>query len=370
MALIGISLIFASVVFFCLRLPAWVPAFFRNLQQSRLGPPPQPPRIEEPSQDDDGQDSSSSSSTSIELKGSRVVASRSPSPQRQPAKAELDRVAMPPPPPPPRIQVAKSSIETDSADDEQTTPKASAVLLDDDPVPSFALSSPDDVSAQSATAIATAQTKPKPSGLSAPAQAAPPPIFGLMAPPPRPSPPTLRAQQSGSSTLPPQISPIPNRNTNNLPIPNRGGPARGSSSSSLGSSLLPPPSHSSKPKKPSRAVILSPGHSPLDWARLSNSPAANLRGLPTNAPYLRPLRPFHPGGEPELMRAAARDGTTMFNEIHPWVNYEGMLSACLVGIYVQEEDVPAAATAASSAAASVTRSSAASVVGSGMEDMD
>jgi cytochrome b involved in lipid metabolism len=52
---------------------------------------------------------------------------------------------------------------------------------------------------------------------------------------------------------------------------------------------------------------------------------------------ITPYMPFHPGGEPELLRCAGRDGTKLFGEIHPWVNYEGMLASCLVGIYVPEE---------------------------------
>ncbi|KAK3904564.1 cytochrome b5-like heme/steroid binding domain-containing protein, partial [Staphylotrichum tortipilum] len=133
------------------------------------------------------------------------------------------------------------------------------------------------------------------------------------------------------------------------------------------STLAPPPSHSSKPAKPSRQVVLQPGHSPLDWARLSGHPTADLRGLPRGSPYLRvtpamlkkmtgrrgkdawtvmggkvynisPYLPFHPGGEAELLRGAGRDGTRLFGEVHPWVNYEGMLAACLVGIYVTEEE--------------------------------
>lgn len=51
-----------------------------------------------------------------------------------------------------------------------------------------------------------------------------------------------------------------------------------------------------------------------------------------------PYVPFHPGGEAELLRGAGRDGTKMFGEIHPWVNYETMLSACLIGIMVEEHD--------------------------------
>jgi cytochrome b involved in lipid metabolism len=107
---------------------------------------------------------------------------------------------------------------------------------------------------------------------------------------------------------------------------------------------------------------LDPGHSPLDWARISG-PNADLRGVDPSTPYLRvtpsmlkkqtgrkgkdawmalngkvynitPYAEFHPGGIPELMRGAARDCTKLFGEIHPWVNYETMLSACLVGLLV------------------------------------
>lgn len=54
---------------------------------------------------------------------------------------------------------------------------------------------------------------------------------------------------------------------------------------------------------------------------------------------ISPYISFHPGGEAELLRAAGRDGTRMFAEVHPWVNYETMLSACLIGILVDEHEV-------------------------------
>lgn len=53
---------------------------------------------------------------------------------------------------------------------------------------------------------------------------------------------------------------------------------------------------------------------------------------------ISPYLPFHPGGEAELLRGAARDGTKLFGEVHPWVNYEGMLASCLVGILVAEDE--------------------------------
>lgn len=52
------------------------------------------------------------------------------------------------------------------------------------------------------------------------------------------------------------------------------------------------------------------------------------------SPYLA----FHPGGEGELLRGAGKDGTRLFVEVHPWVNWENMLQSCLVGIMVSESE--------------------------------
>lgn len=51
-----------------------------------------------------------------------------------------------------------------------------------------------------------------------------------------------------------------------------------------------------------------------------------------------PYRKFHPGGEGELMRGAGKVGEAerLFMEVHPWVNWEGMLGECLVGLLVSE----------------------------------
>ena len=157
--------------------------------------------------------------------------------------------------------------------------------------------------------------------------------------------------------------------------------------SSTSSSLQPPPSPASSLRRPqnnrgsstlaptplgkaahkpsSKRVMLEPGYSPLDWAALTANPNSNLRGsdLP---PYLMsvtpsllrvqngrkgrdawtsyqgkvynitPYLPFHPGGKGELMRGAGKDSGTLFSEIHPWVNWDGMLGECLVGILVPE----------------------------------
>jgi cytochrome b involved in lipid metabolism len=54
---------------------------------------------------------------------------------------------------------------------------------------------------------------------------------------------------------------------------------------------------------------------------------------------MTPYVPFHPGGEGEIRRAAGKDGEKLFNEVHPWVNWDNMLTACVVGILVSEHEV-------------------------------
>lgn len=53
---------------------------------------------------------------------------------------------------------------------------------------------------------------------------------------------------------------------------------------------------------------------------------------------ITPFVPFHPGGEGELLRGAGKGSDKLFLEYHPWVNWDGMLGECLVGILVSEED--------------------------------
>ena len=186
---------------------------------------------------------------------------------------------------------------------------------------------------------------------------------------PPPPPPTLRA--------PPTLNPIPGSSPSSTlsapprpsPLPPRGAPQQFARQPGT-STLAPPPTHTSKPSKPSRKVTLEPGCSPLDWARLSSPggpTGGDLRGLEPGTPYLRvtpsqlaaqngrrgrdawtalggkvynvtPYARFHPGGKGELLRAAGRDGTRLFAEVHPWVNYDTMLAACLVGVLVSESE--------------------------------
>ncbi|KAK1783230.1 hypothetical protein QBC45DRAFT_400043 [Copromyces sp. CBS 386.78] len=352
MALLGISLIVASVVLLVLRRPGWLQQFwtslYRQASQNQLPRPPQRPipRIEEPKPEH------------VDNVGEKE--------EERIAIPEKKVVSLPPPPPPPVVVIQENGItdNPDSPREEQTTPKASAANPRDS-VPAFTLSVPElppqpKVEEPAVTSSSTSTSSSTPS---------------MMMPPP-PLPANL-TRQPGTSTLPlPGGGPLPNRPSGggSGPLPNRG-PGGGGSGG-----LFPPPTHTTKPAKPSRAVVLTPGHSPLDWARLSGHPTADLRGLPKETPYLRvtpsmlnkmtgrkgkdawmvlggrvynitPYIPFHPGGEPELLKGAGRDGTKLFGEIHPWVNYEGMLAACLVGIYVSEEDGEAALAAAKNGAA-------------------
>ncbi|CCE73252.1 Piso0_000282 [Millerozyma farinosa CBS 7064] len=114
---------------------------------------------------------------------------------------------------------------------------------------------------------------------------------------------------------------------------------------------------------PRRKVALKPGHSPLDWANLTNTtPSYVLRGVPPQTPppfYIRISKEelslhktkedcwtsikgkvfniseyvdFHPGGVEEIMKCAGKDGTFLFNKYHSWVNVDRMLEKCMVGV--------------------------------------
>lgn len=106
-----------------------------------------------------------------------------------------------------------------------------------------------------------------------------------------------------------------------------------------------------------RKTPLAPGHSPMDWAKLSSSktdlagvseikrftPAdlaahssqqdayISLRGKVYNMTH---YIPYHPGGKFQLMRGAGKDATELFNKTHSWVNADKMLENCLVGYLI------------------------------------
>ncbi|XP_063862172.1 cytochrome b5 reductase 4-like [Scylla paramamosain] len=106
---------------------------------------------------------------------------------------------------------------------------------------------------------------------------------------------------------------------------------------------------------PRNKTALKPGRSLMDWVKLGHSGAdlAGTKGtlldvtpqelakhskrndawmaLKGKVYNVTPYMEFHPGGEEELMRGAGQDATHLFNEVHKWVNFEGMLQKCLVG---------------------------------------
>ncbi|KAJ1731762.1 hypothetical protein LPJ61_002373 [Coemansia biformis] len=108
-------------------------------------------------------------------------------------------------------------------------------------------------------------------------------------------------------------------------------------------------------QRPRRKVFIKPGHSQLDWMRLSTS-GEDLRGVSQlqvltmeeiaqhnkrddcwmvvrdKVYNVTRYIDFHPGGRGQLMRAAGKDGTELFYDTHPWVNIETMLEKCLVGV--------------------------------------
>ncbi|RDW87422.1 hypothetical protein BP5796_03116 [Coleophoma crateriformis] len=338
--LLGLSILVASVSFLCYRHPPASWAFLAWLRRPSVQiAPAEPEEHNAPAKamPHDMQKADEDNAISVigdYLKELGAAEGESSSDEEDmedaattPSKAESDRKAMPPPPPMFKKPVLPA-VATTISPPPQSTPTFNLEPSEDNSIPSFP-------AANSAQRASGGRGPPR---LNAVPQVQPPlrsPTASLMSPPMR--------------------SPLPNRNP--------------TSSSSLGSGLAPPPTHSAIPSKPSKKVLLTPGHSPLDWARLTSSPSENLRGVPANMPYLRvppsllkqmtgrkgkdawtvlggkvynitPYLPYHPGGEPELMKCAGRDGTRLFGEVHPWVNYEGMLESCMVGIAVAEGDVP------------------------------
>lgn len=50
---------------------------------------------------------------------------------------------------------------------------------------------------------------------------------------------------------------------------------------------------------------------------------------------------FHPGGKRQLMRGAGVDSTSLFNEVHPWVSFDGLLARLCLGLLVCNTELPA-----------------------------
>ncbi|KAL8396717.1 hypothetical protein RB594_003694 [Gaeumannomyces avenae] len=369
MGVVGATLIFGAVVYFVIRPPHAFLFYFQSIWRGIFLTPRLADNV--PTGDDD--DGCGKQQAAVAPPTSQPVGDAAPAAPAAPAPA----IRVPSP----------SEDDTNDADEQQTTPKATKAS------PSFSLSGPNDddqdndndfplITPHPPTPPSLSMPVPEPSLPQPPSPMAPPPRPGPMAPPPRlGSSSSSSASSSGRGLMappsgPPRLPPLSQQQSpyaqsqlsrSTLPIPSRGGGAPSSSS------LAPPPTHTGKPaprvppaqNARSRLVPLAPGHSPLDWARLSSGPAADLRGLPLGTPYLRvspsmlkrrdgrkgrdawsayggrvynvsPYVPFHPGGKGELLRGAGKDATRLFGEVHPWVNYETMLAACLVGILVDE----------------------------------
>ncbi|OJD36820.1 heme steroid binding protein [Diplodia corticola] len=289
------------------------------------------------------------------------------------------------------IQVPRlDEVPSEDSESAQTTPKATVFPA----VPIFTVASSDhdnhdddddegddgdSLPPPSFPAVNSAQRtsgpSPAPSALKSPS-AQP----SSLAPPRLAPAPRLQQQRSGGLMPPPRMPASSLRTGPSGPLPNRGPPRSGGGgggggvfSSNLGLPMAAPV----KTPNPRAKVSLTPGHSPLDWAALVKS-SANLSGvgslrrvapselkryngrknkqtgetMPAWSAYqgkvynITPYLPYHPGGEGELRRAAGKDGGKLFNEVHPWVNWDNMLSECVVGILVPEHSAedPAASS--------------------------
>jgi cytochrome b involved in lipid metabolism len=362
MGVVSVTLIAATLIYLCFYPPTWMRSFLQACAYHR--PAVAIPHLSsgrdgrDPPNNVDTDDGTSRSNTNLVCTSEADGFGHSKAPHigrsTTPLHVKIEAPAL--------VAEGEASDEGDG----QTTPKAAANARNGAapaPVPTFELRPPQvellNTVPQNGSMKATLQIhQPK-----SPSSSQPVSDGGPSAPmPPPPAPPLF--QQPRIPSLNAVGSPstlLPHMSQRNLPIPNRGPSAQAPSTSTL----APPPSISSKPTPPRRPVTLTAGHSPLDWARLSSDPSKNLSGLPPGVSYLRiapsqlkaqngrkgngawmelgglvynvtPYLPFHPGGVPELMRGAGRNGTKLFGEIHPWVNYEGMLSSCLVGRLVEE----------------------------------
>ncbi|KAI0473593.1 hypothetical protein GGR56DRAFT_695979 [Xylariaceae sp. FL0804] len=362
MALLGLSLVLASVVWIAFRRPPFIQtlvALWRGEPRIRRSPPDDT-RSTTGTRSTDGREvrppSDSKPDSAATPAAARGTGSPPPTEQQAGPASDLE--------PNPSASAAVPSVVIPSP---QTTPKASAMPF---PPPSSSSSSS---SSPPAGPVPTLALSPEPPASAADAPRASPASTGSMPPPPPPPPSRRRPPVPDSGAT--NNSSARSSSSSLLPPPSAASRARQPGSSTL----APPPSpssaarnsSSSNPNKSSSSsrnkVTLAPGRSPLDWARLSSDPAANLRGgeFAPGDPYVRvtpsalrarhgrrgapawtalggrvynltPYLGFHPGGAPELLRAAGRDGTRLFADVHPWVNYDAMLAACLVGLLVAE----------------------------------
>ncbi|KAL8781428.1 MAG: hypothetical protein Q9213_006013 [Squamulea squamosa] len=242
-----------------------------------------------------------------------------------------------------------------------------------DGTPSYPVEDINNVKPSSASSMANGSSK-----VSMPPPARPGPRLRPKASKPMPPPSTPKSQDNTTLGVPQTTSslrPLPSGGSSSLkPPPSQASTLRIPPSRTLAtpsSSLAPTSSTLPSSARPSKKVLLSPGHSPLDWAHLTTHPPSPtfLRGAdvpptlirvpPSLLKYhngrkgrnawgvwqgkvynLTPYMDFHPGGVDQLMKGAGRekDGERLFLEVHPWVNWENMLGECMVGIMVGEEE--------------------------------
>jgi cytochrome b involved in lipid metabolism len=118
-------------------------------------------------------------------------------------------------------------------------------------------------------------------------------------------------------------------------------------------------SDTTRPSSSRTKVMLKPGFHLVDWMRLMQAMKVtpgklrkiSLRELAEHKSQfdcwtaykgkvynITQYLPYHPGGIPILMKAAGKDCTVLFNKYHSWVNAESMLSKCIVGVMMTEEE--------------------------------
>ncbi|TPX22570.1 hypothetical protein DIZ76_014446 [Coccidioides immitis] len=265
------------------------------------------------------------------------------------------------------------SLSSDDGGPNDATPKVSAIstppMLD---IPILNLDetstgpkTPDILAQVASYPIPTASGSPR-----APEIRPPPFINPSISMPPPPPPQNLSALVKPAGLMPPPPRPssrVPLRPPPSAASSLRAPPSCTPAGSKLSSSTLSPLGLPGKPQRSSRQVMLEPGHSPLDWAALTADPRNNLRGKHLPPGLIRvtpsmlklhngrkgydawtsyqgkvynitPYLPFHPGGKGELLRGAGKDSAKLFLEVHPWVNWDGMLGECMVGILVSEHE--------------------------------
>ncbi|KAJ5487542.1 hypothetical protein N7530_001842 [Penicillium desertorum] len=321
---------------------------------------------------------------------------RSSSPEPNPGAPVAAATANEPVQPKHGSRTSTPSIETEE-EDSQNTPKASASSVPSPvaAVPTFSLDSGESETSQPATMPSISQTMngtakqlSSINGDHDEPKIKPPPQPSLAPPPkpqPQPSSTPPKATTTGASSLMPPLPTAPTSKPSKPPHPHKHAPTPttqrqlpGPATISSRLSARPRPTEQRQPtlaptqvslkKSSSRKVILEPGFSPLDWAALAANPKNNLRGKGLPPGLLRvtpsmlkehngrkgrdawtsyfgkvynisPYAPYHPGGKGELLRGAGKDSAQLFQEIHPWVNWEGILGECLVGILVSENDI-------------------------------